>query len=153
MPAGHAESFSILHETSTDSITQPGSGERGDRIGLCGDAGPGVAWDTKYAEATVDSIIAILLIVAAIKFVLFGIVLYFVFRPDLRTLLRRKRPQPDVTAAPVCMYCDSQYARATGEVQTRWEGNELVLVTTFECEHCHFPLWRVERIPVGAAKP
>jgi integral membrane sensor domain MASE1 len=100
-----------------------------------------------------DSIILILLVVAAIKFVVFGVILFFVFRPELPSLQRWKRSKTaPVDVTPTCVYCQSRYSRPTGEVETRWEGEELVLVTTFECEHCHFPLWRVERIPVGMLK-
>jgi hypothetical protein len=95
----------------------------------------------------VDSILVILLVVAAIKFVFFGIILYFVFRPELRKGARRKAP-----TTITCMYCQSKWTRPVDEGQTRWEDDDLVLVTTYECQHCHLPFWHVERVPVGSLK-
>jgi hypothetical protein len=94
------------------------------------------------------STVAILLIIALVKSIFFGVVLLVVFRPDLRKL-RKKKARPDV---PTCMYCQSKWTRAIDEGQTRWDNDDLVLVTTYECEHCHLPFWHVERVPTSSLK-
>ncbi len=94
------------------------------------------------------NIIVIFLIIAVVKFVLFGLLLYVAFRPDLRSLRRSKVP----AGIPTCVYCKSRFTRAVDEGQTRWEDDDLVLVTTYECEHCRLPFWHVERVPVGSLK-
>lgn len=91
------------------------------------------------------NILIILLIVAAVKFVFFGVVLFYVFRPDLRTIGKRK----PVQTTPTCVYCQSLWTRPVDEGQTRWEDEDLVLVTTYECQHCALPFWHVERVPMG----
>jgi hypothetical protein len=96
----------------------------------------------------VSGILVILLIIAAVKFIFFGIVLFFVFRPELRNLRKRKI----VSTTPVCVYCQSRWTRAVDEGQTRWEDDDLVLVTTYECQHCSLPFWHVERVPMGTVK-
>jgi hypothetical protein len=40
------------------------------------------------------------------------------------------------------------YTTAIGEAEPRWDGEELVMTTTYECQHCHLPFWHVERVPV-----
>ena len=95
-----------------------------------------------------SGILVILLIIAAVKFIFFGIVLFFVFRPELRNLRKRKI----VSTTPVCVYCQSRWTRAVDEGQTRWEDDDLVLVTTYECQHCSLPFWHVERVPMGTVK-
>jgi len=92
-----------------------------------------------------DNVIVILLVLAGIKFVIIAIILLVVFRPDLKQLRAKKKP-PSV---PVCMYCQSKWTRALDEGETRWDGDDLILVTTYECEHCHLPFWHVERVPTG----
>jgi len=96
----------------------------------------------------VSNILVLLLIIAAVKFVFFGVVLFFVFRPELRNAGKRK-PAP---TTPICIYCESRWTNAVDEGQTRWEHDELVLVTTYACEHCSLPFWRVERVPMGSIK-
>jgi hypothetical protein len=96
----------------------------------------------------VGSILLILLIIAAVKFVLFGGILFAVFRDDIREWLRGK-PEP---VSPECTYCQSKWTVPTGDPQTRWEDNSLILVTEFHCQHCHFPFWHVERVPVSSLK-
>lgn len=94
-----------------------------------------------------DKIIMVLLIIAAFKFLVFGWILYAVFKPDLEVLEEGARVQAATT--PACIYCQSVWTRAVDEGQTRWEGDELVLVTTYQCEHCETPFWNVERVPVS----
>jgi hypothetical protein len=96
----------------------------------------------------VSSILVILLIIAAVKFIFFGIVLFFVFRPELRNMGKRKA----VSTTPTCVYCESRWTRAVDEGQTRWEDDDLVLVTTYECQHCSLPFWHVERVSMGSVK-
>ena len=100
---------------------------------------------TISSECAVDNIIVILLVLAAIKFVIIAIILLVVFRPDLKQLRGKKKP-PSV---PVCMYCQSKWTHALDEGEARWDGGDLILVTTYECEHCHLPFWHVERVPTG----
>jgi hypothetical protein len=96
----------------------------------------------------VDNILVILLIVAAVKFVFFGFILFFVFRPDFRKLGKRAAPP----STPICVYCESRYTVPVDEGQTRWEDDDLVLVTTYQCQHCSMPFWHVERVPMGSVK-
>jgi hypothetical protein len=95
-----------------------------------------------------SNILVLLLIVATVKFIFFGIVLFFVFRPELKNIGKRK-PAP---TTPVCVYCESRWTRPVDEGQTRWEDDDLVLVTTYECQHCSLPFWHVERVPMGSMK-
>ena len=97
---------------------------------------------------SVDQVITILLILVIVKTVIIGIVLLVVFKPDIKQL-RSRRPAP---ATPVCMYCQSKWTHRADDGETRWDQDELVLVTTYECEHCHLPFWHVERVPVGSLK-
>jgi hypothetical protein len=94
-----------------------------------------------------SNLIIILLIVASLKFIFFGWVLWKVFRPDIEQLEAEGRASE--LATPICMYCDSRWTRAVDEGQTRWDGEDLVLVTTYECEHCSLPFWHVQRVPVS----
>jgi len=97
----------------------------------------------------VDTIIVVLLIVALVKFVMIGIIVLVVFKPDLKQWQKtRKKP----LTAPICMYCQSKWTKALDEGQTRWDGDDLVLVTTYECQHCHLPFWHVERVPTGSLR-
>jgi hypothetical protein len=93
------------------------------------------------------SLVVILLILVAVKFVFIAVLLGVVFKEDLRSMRQKTGPQP-----AVCMYCQSVWTRPVDEGQTRWEGDDLVLVTTYECEHCHLPFWHVERVPMGSLK-
>lgn len=98
-------------------------------------------------------ILIILLAVAAVKFVLFGIILLVVFKPDFKRLWAGE----EAAIAPTCLYCGSKWTEPVEEGETRWEGDDLVLVTTYECQHCHLPFWHVERVPTASqqekAKP
>lgn len=69
-----------------------------------------------------------------------GVILYKVFGPELRSP-RRQEHMPGVR----CVYCGASPALFHSEEQ-RWEGNELVLVRTYECRECHMPFWRLERV-------
>ena len=95
-----------------------------------------------------DEIIVILLVVAFLKFIFIGIILFLVFRPNLKQLRARKTP-PEV---PICMYCESRWTTAVDEGQARWDGDDLVLVTTYECQHCRLPFWHVERVSTVSLK-
>ncbi|GEM_PF-5892064 len=85
----------------------------------------------------------IILVFIAAKIVILavtGVLLYKVFWPELR------RPRPQYPMPGVrCIYCRATPALLHSEDQ-RWEGDELVLVQTFECRECHMPFWRLERI-------
>lgn len=74
--------------------------------------------------------------------------LYWVFRDDIRQYLAERRVP--ARRKPVCLYCQSESVRPVEDGVTRWEGESLVLVTTFECLHCQLPFWNVERVPVAA---
>lgn len=102
-------------------------------------------------ELPVDTFLVILLIVALVKFVFFGIVLLTVFKPDLKDM-GKKREAKKHPSTPVCMYCQSRWTHAVDEGETRWDGDSLVLVTTYECQHCQLPFWHVERVPAGTLK-
>lgn len=97
----------------------------------------------------VDLMIVTLLILAAVKFVLITVVLWVVWRPDVRKLFRKKET---MRTTPVCPFCDSRWTHPVGDPETGWDGDELVLSTTYECQHCHFPIRHVERVPVGASR-
>ncbi len=80
-----------------------------------------------------------------IKLALFGPLLYFVFRDEIETYLRNRKTKSSV---PRCVYCQSVWTTAVGEGEPRWDGEELVMTTTYECQHCHLPFWHVERVPM-----
>ncbi|MGH2448830.1 MAG: hypothetical protein ACRDFS_09560 [Chloroflexota bacterium] len=92
-----------------------------------------------------SALVEILLILVVIKFLISAGVLLWIFRPDPRELFKRE-PEP---TEPACLYCQSKYTHAVGEAEPRWEEDVLVLVTTYECEHCRMPFWHVERVPAG----
>lgn len=96
-----------------------------------------------------DNILLILLIVAAVKFVFFGVILFKVFQRDIDAY-RKDRAGSAAPNLPSCVYCQSVYIEAVDEGQTRWENDSLVLVTTYECQHCHLPFWHVERVAAGS---
>lgn len=97
-------------------------------------------------------ILVILLVIALVKFVVFGFLLFVVFRRDIREMWSGKKTQKTRPAMPVCMYCQSHFTRRLDDGEPRWDNDDLILVTTYECEHCHLPFWHVERVPVGSAK-
>jgi hypothetical protein len=98
------------------------------------------------------NILIIFLVIAAAKTVVFAAILWFVFREDIRQWWSGDEVEQS-PAQPACVYCQSVWTEATGEPQTRWENEELVLVTTYECQHCRLPFWRVERVPMTSTKP
>lgn len=99
-----------------------------------------------------DSLLVILLVIAGVKFIVFGVILWKVFRQDIKHWWTQERRQKSrEPSTPVCVYCQSVWTVPVDEGQTRWEGDELVLVTTFECQHCQLPFWRVERLAVHVA--
>jgi len=100
----------------------------------------------------VSDILLILLIIALVKFILFGVILFVVFRRDIQQWWSGKKAEKKPLSVPVCMYCQSKWTRALDEGQPRWDNEDLVLVTTYECQHCHLPFWHVERVPTGSLK-
>lgn len=98
------------------------------------------------------NILVILLVIALVKFVFFGFLLFVVFRRDIQELWSGKKAEKKRPAFPVCLYCQSRYTRPLDDGQPRWENEDLVLVTTYECQHCHLPFWHVERVPMGSAR-
>ncbi|HCG00271.1 MAG TPA: hypothetical protein DEV93_06965 [Chloroflexi bacterium] len=94
-----------------------------------------------------NNIIIVLLVIAAVKFVVFGWLLYRVFQRDLEQY--ENDQLSTASTVPVCVYCQSAWTKPVDEGQTRWEGGDLVLVTTYECEHCRLPFWHVERVSVS----
>lgn len=105
-----------------------------------------------FGEASVSTIVVILIVIAGLKFVLFGGILWPVFKDDIRAWLHGREAKAQ---QPSCMYCGSVYALPADEGQVRWENEQLVLVTMYECQHCRLPFWHVERVPVGgdSARP
>ena len=95
-----------------------------------------------------NELILILLIVAAVKFVFFGVLLWVVFKPDLRHFLKEPKPP----SSPICVFCQSRWTHQVGVPETRWEGESFVIVTTYECQHCHFPTTHIERVPAPMVK-
>jgi hypothetical protein len=94
-----------------------------------------------------SNLIIFLLVIASLKFILFGWILWTVFRPDIEQHEAEGRTTAQV--APTCMYCESKWTHAVDEGKTRWDGEVLVLVITYECDHCKLPFWHVERVPVS----
>lgn len=100
-----------------------------------------------------DTLLILILLFFVIKILIFGPLLYWVFREDIRQHFAQKKQQQTV---PTCLYCKSRYTEPVDEGNTRWEGDDLVLVTTYECQHCHMPFWHVERVTMpgsGNARP
>lgn len=97
-----------------------------------------------------DSILVILLILAAVKFFGFGGLLLWIFRGDIREWRAGRKHEPSME--PACIYCASKWTVAVDEGRTRWEQDELVLSTTYECQHCHMPFWHIERVRVPSIK-
>lgn len=93
-----------------------------------------------------NNFIIVLLVVAAVKIPVFGWLLYRVFRNDIE---QYEADQASTSDVPVCIYCQSAWTRPLEEEQTRWEGDDLVLVTAYECEHCRLPFWHVERVSIS----
>ena len=97
-----------------------------------------------------DNILVILLVLAVVKFFGFGGLLLWMFRGDISEW-RSGRGQ-ETQVSPTCVYCESKWTAAVDEGQTRWDNDELVLSTTYECQHCHMPFWHVERVRVDKIK-
>lgn len=95
-----------------------------------------------------DEVITVLLILVVVKTIIIGIVLLVIFKPDIKQLRSRKAS----AETPPCMYCQSKWTHPADGGETRWDQDELVLVTTYECEHCHLPFWHVERVAAGSLK-
>lgn len=93
-------------------------------------------------------LLLLILLFFLIKIFIFGPLLYWVFREDIRGYFRERKQRQ---ALPACPLCGSRYSQPVDEGTTRWDKDELVLVTTHECQHCHMPFWYVERVPVIAA--
>jgi 5-methylcytosine-specific restriction endonuclease McrA len=100
----------------------------------------------------VDPIITILLVIALVKTIVFGWIVFVVFRKDIREYFTGKRAARKAPPVPTCMYCQSKWTQPIDEGQTRWDKDELILVTTYECQHCHLPFWHVERVPTGSLR-
>jgi hypothetical protein len=96
-----------------------------------------------------STFIWILLISVAVLLPIKAALLYWVFRDDIREYVAERRQR---AIAPVCMYCHSKWTEPADEGSTRWEGDELVLVTTYVCQHCNLPFWHVERVAAAAAR-
>jgi hypothetical protein len=79
------------------------------------------------------------------KVVVFGPLLYFIFRDEIKTYFRDRKSK---SSEPRCIYCQSVWTTPVGESEPRWDGEELVMTTTYECQHCHLPFWHVERVPM-----
>lgn len=94
------------------------------------------------------TLLTIILLVVVVKFSFICWILWVVFKPDIKKMRQPEEPDPN----PTCIYCRSRYTHPTGEVETRWDEGVLLVVTTYECEHCHFPTQHIERVHVGAAR-
>jgi hypothetical protein len=90
-----------------------------------------------------DLLLLILIIIAVVKIVVLGFVAWKYLWPQWRG------PAPKTVAPPAikCIYCHAAPVMMLGE-ERRWEGDELVLVTTYECNRCRLPFWHLERISV-----
>ncbi len=105
-------------------------------------------------EPAVDqTIVEILLILAAVKVVFISGILWMVFKREIKDWWRERQARKLPPAIPICLYCQSTWTQAVDEGQSRWDGEDLVLVTTYECQHCRLPFWHVERVKTGALKP
>ncbi len=84
----------------------------------------------------------ILILVAAKIFIVtvVSIIVWRVIGPEWKAQ-RRHYGMPGVR----CIYCRATPALFHSEEQ-KWEGDELVLVRTYECRECHMPFWKVERV-------
>jgi hypothetical protein len=80
-----------------------------------------------------------------IKVVLFGPLLYLIFRDEIKDYLRARKQK---STLPRCVYCQSVWTTPVSEAEPRWDGEDLVMTTTYECQHCKLPFWHVERVPV-----
>ena len=95
------------------------------------------------------TLIWILLLSVVLLLPLKAALLYWIFRDDIREYFAERRIRE---SSPVCIYCRSPWTLAADEGAPRWEGDELVLVTTYTCQECFLPFWHVERVPVAAAR-
>jgi hypothetical protein len=95
------------------------------------------------------TLIWILLISVVVLLPFKAVFLYWIFRDDIREYFAERRAR---ASTPVCMYCQSSLTQPADEGSTRWEGDELVLVTTYVCGHCHLPFWHVERVAAVPAR-
>ena len=91
----------------------------------------------------------IILIFVVLKIVIvsvLGVLLWRVMGRELRAG-RQKYGMPGVK----CIYCKATPSLFHSEEQT-WEGDELVMVRTYECRECHLPFWKIERVAVQRDK-
>lgn len=97
-----------------------------------------------------STIVWIFLVSVVVLLPLKAAFLYWIFQDDIRAYLAERRgPRRRI---PVCMYCHSERVEPVDDGVTRWEGDNLVLVTTYRCENCQLPFWNVERVAVATAK-
>ena|SRR5579884_3744349 len=94
-----------------------------------------------------DTFWVLIVLLFAIKVCLFGPLLWLIFRDDIRNYFRERKQRKSL---PRCVYCQSVWATPISEGEPRWDGEELVITTTYECQHCHLPFWNVERVAVVA---
>lgn len=97
------------------------------------------------------NIVVILLIVTVALLPVKALILYAVFNREIRQWWDARR-HPEPASTPACIYCRSSWTIAVDDGHPRWEDDALVLVTTYECQHCRLPFWHVERVPIGAAQ-
>ncbi|HZU11585.1 MAG TPA: hypothetical protein VFB58_02000 [Chloroflexota bacterium] len=81
-----------------------------------------------------------------VKIFIAGPLLFMVFRDDIRRYWAGRKQKAH---EPCCPGCASRYAAPLDEGVIRWEGDDLVLVTGYQCQHCGYPFWHVERVPMG----
>jgi hypothetical protein len=92
--------------------------------------------------------VTILLVLVIVKSVIFSVLVWVVFREDIKAYFAGKK-RSEASTVPTCIYCQSQWTAAVDEGSTRWDGEELILVTTYECQHCRLPFWHIERVPAA----
>lgn len=94
----------------------------------------------------VETIIIVFVVMKLVIFAIIGPILYKLLGPELR------KPSPSAPLpGAMCMYCGEANPLVQAEDQ-RWEGGELVMVRTYECQSCHLPYWNVERLSAVESK-
>lgn len=94
-------------------------------------------------------ILVILLVIAIVKFFVFGGILYVVFREDIAQWWSQKEKEEAAPRTLVCPFCASKWTREVSQQEPRWEHGDLILATNHECLHCHYPIVTLERVRVG----
>ncbi len=84
-------------------------------------------------------------VLGLVHFPIAGIAMWIMFRTEIKQWWRKRRMPPKQTH-PTCMYCRSKWTSPCTEGYTRWDDQDLVLVTEYECDHCRLPFWHVERV-------